>query len=149
MKTISFSFELLKPFLWCYFNKFLTGKILNNLCSSWTSCWSMIISFITKVAFLLIALINKMCTIPTSLSVIWVLFAIPFLFRLRFNLHPLLLHFQILLKQLYQFHPLFIIIICLFTQLWQSSCYSIISSNWYILSNLPPLYNFDSVMFWC
>ena len=93
MKTISFSSELLEPFLCCYFKKFFAGKILNNFCSSWTNCCNMIISFITKIAFLLSALISKMCTISTILPPVWILFGIPFLIRLLLNQHSLLLHF--------------------------------------------------------
>ena len=89
-KNIIF-FWALETFALVSFNKFLAGKILNNFCSSWInmimiigSCYNMIISFITKIAFLLSPLINKM-------------------------LH-LLLHFQILLKVFYQSDPLFMII---------------------------------------
>ena len=126
---IYFSSELLKPFFWCHFNKFLAGEILNNFSSSWSSCCNMIISFITKIALLLSSLISKMCTILTIFPAIWVLFGIPFPIRLLLNQHPLLLHFQMLLKEFYQYNPLFMITICLFTQLWQQSCYSIITKQ--------------------
>ena len=117
MKTISFSSELLKPFLWCYFNKFLAGKIINNFCSSWTSCCNMTISFITKITFFVSTSISKMCTILTNFPAICVLFVILFLIRLLLNQYLLLLYFQILLWEFYQFHLLFLIIIHLFTQL--------------------------------
>ena len=122
-KNIIF-FWALETFALVSFNKFLAGKILNNFCSSWInmimiigSCYNMIISFITKIAFLLSPLINKMCTILTNLPDIWVLFGIPFLIRLLVNQHLLLLHFQILLKVFYQSDPLFVIIMSLHTAL--------------------------------
>ena len=135
MKTISFSSELLKPFLWCHFNKFLTDQILNNFCSSWTTfaVWSSVSSqkwhffsaiwlvkwgenmhhlyqFSCHLSFVCYSFFHQ--TSPESTSLVVVLS----------NPSKRILSISFIVHD----H----IITCHFTKLWQSSCYSIIAKQW-------------------
>ena len=97
-----------------------------SFCSSWTSCYNMIIYFIAKITFLLITLFNKMCTILTDFPD----FCLLFLFSSDFswiNIFSYCTSKSFLTNSFNISHcPLFLINIYLFTQFWQPSCYQIL-----------------------